>query len=223
MHKTQTPTAVILEPSCEASACVIWLHGLGADGHDFEGLVPQLGLPVEHSVRFVFPHAPVQPVTINLGESMRAWYDIRSMDLQADVDWPGVDTSVARVQQLMSEQIQAGIPAERLLIAGFSQGGLVALEAAMSFESPLAGILALSTYWPPRPDLQTGVQPPTTPVMIAHGLYDPICPCTLSEQTRQRCLEAGFDPLYHTYPMQHEVCAEEVGDIRAFLKNTLLT
>ena len=221
MQKIETPTALTLEPASPAVACVIWLHGLGADGYDFEALIPQLGLPADHSVRFVFPHAPMQPVTINLGERMRAWYDIRSMDLLAEIDWPGIEASVERVQHLIAEQKQLGLPSERLLVAGFSQGGLVALEAAMRHESPLAGIMALSTYWPEGAQAAIA-QPVTTPVWIGHGLYDPICAHALSEQTRQRCLDAGFNPQYHSYPMQHEICADEVADIRAFFQRTLL-
>ncbi|KUJ72796.1 alpha/beta hydrolase [Thiomicrospira sp. WB1] len=225
MQKQETENALIMAPETKPRACVIWLHGLGADGYDFEGVLPHLSLPKTHGVRFVFPHAPVQPVTVNLGDSMRAWYDIRSMDLMSEVDWQGIDQSVGRIQRLIEAQRQEGIGTERIVLAGFSQGGVIALETAMRLQTPLAGIMGLSTYWPeagPQERTQSLNQPRGTPVFLAHGQMDPICAVSLYDAARQRLSEAGFDVEAHTYPMQHEICAEEIGHIGEFIKRTLL-
>lgn len=213
---------IVLEPKSTADACVIWLHGLGADGHDFENIVPELELPEDHSIRFVFPTAGKMPVTVNLGSEMTAWYDIRSLDLLSDVDWEGVDQSVQFVHELIESQISSGIESDKILLAGFSQGGMVILNAGLTFEKPLAGMMALSTYFPtPNSAGENFLQPKTCPVFMAHGMDDPVCPFFVAEQSRQKLIELGLQLQWHTYPMQHQVCLDEIKDMAAFVRQCL--
>lgn len=226
MLENDFPSAkpIILEPNQTVDACVIWLHGLGADGHDFEPIVPELGLPENHGVRFVFPNAPVRPVSVNLGQSMTAWYDIYEMDLLAKVDWKGIEASVQYLHQLVCEQLENGIAPDRILLAGFSQGGVVALYSALSFELPLAGILALSTYFPGFDQAPTDLslkQPLTCPVFYGHGTSDPICPFSAAERSRETMKRLGLTVEWHGYPMAHQVCLEEIADMSRFIRQTL--
>lgn len=215
---------IVLEPKTKADACVIWLHGLGADGHDFENIVPELRLPADHAVRFVFPTARKIPVTVNLGSEMTAWYDIRSLDLLNDVDWEGVDNSVQFVHELIESQISSGIDSDKILLAGFSQGGMIILNAGLTFEKPIAGLMALSTYFPePRGADVSFSQPKSCPVFMAHGMNDPVCPFVAAEQSRQTLIRLGLQPQWHTYPMQHQVCLDEIKDMGAFIRQCLMT
>ncbi len=196
---------------------VIWLHGLGADGHDFEAIVPELrlGLPV----RFVFPHAPMRPVTINGGMAMRAWYDILGFDRHAQEDAAGIRASAVAVGQLVEREIERGIPSERIVLAGFSQGGAVALHTALREPRPLAGVLALSTYLPLATSLasERSAANAGVPIFMAHGTSDSVLPLSLGESSR-RALEAlGYVVDWHSYSMAHSVCLEEVGAIGAWL------
>jgi len=203
---------VVNETAANPEWAVIWLHGLGADGHDFAPIVPELLRPHWPAIRFVFPHAPVQPITINNGVPMRAWYDILGMDFRLRADKDGVAASVQALGALVDAEIARGIPAERILLAGFSQGGAVILSAALRWTRPIAGLIALSTY---LPDLQAaadarvadGIRPP---VFMAHGQHDPVIPLAVAVDTAGVLKTLGFPIQWHAYPMAHAVCAEEL-------------
>lgn len=210
-----------MNPEGEIRACIIWLHGLGADGSDFVPLVPQLGVR-EQGVRFVFPHAPVQPVTINGGMRMRAWYDIRFPDLGREIDADGIRRSAEALAELV-ERETAMLETGRIVLAGFSQGGVIALHAGLCMQTPVAGIIALSTYLG-LPEVLTdgdGAVHRATPIFLGHGLQDPVVPLAMAETSRDYLLGAGCPLTYHNYPMQHAVCAEEVADIAHWLGSRL--
>lgn len=217
---------LILEPPAgtEVRASVIWLHGLGASGHDFEPLIPELGL-LEHGVRFVLPHAPDQPVTINGGAVMPAWYDIRRPDIDAAPDTDGIRRSVEYLHQLVATETAAGLPAAAVLVAGFSQGGVIALHAGLAHPEPLGGVLALSTYLA-LPEALSREMPPANrgvPVFLAHGEADPVVPFALAEAARERLTGLGCEVEFHAYPMPHTVSLDEVADIRAWLHARLVS
>ena len=196
---------------------VIWMHGLGADGHDFEPIVPELRLGIP--VRFVFPHAPMRPVTINGGMAMRAWYDILGFDRHAKEDAAGIRASATAVGELIEREIERGIPSERIVLAGFSQGGAVALHTALREPRPLAGVLALSTYLPLAASLasERSAANAGVPIFMAHGTSDSVLPFSLGESSR-RALEAlGYVVDWRSYSMAHSVCLEEIGAIGAWL------
>ena len=223
MKNHETPSAVIVEPAQPANAVVIWLHGLGADGHDFVPIVPELSLPAGLNVRFIFPHAPVRPVTLNGGMRMRAWYDIKSLsrsDLQDDA---GIRESAATVMQIVAEQRKAGIAANRTVIAGFSQGGAITLHAVCRLREPLAGAMALSTYLPLHDTLpkELTAAGKATPVLMCHGKADPVLPLSMGTSSRDGLKGWGMSVEWHEYPMAHAVCAEEIDDISAWLGRVL--
>jgi phospholipase/carboxylesterase len=196
---------------------VIWLHGLGADGHDFEPLVPELDLGF--AARFVFPHAPVRSVTINGGMRMRAWYDIFGFGGNQRQDAAGIRASAAAVTRLIDREVQRGVPTERIVLAGFSQGGAIALHTALREPRPLAGVLALSTYLPLAETLaaERSEANARLPILMAHGTADAMLPLSLAESSR-RALEAqGYAVDWHVYPMAHAVCAAEIATIAAWL------
>ena len=204
------------ETGAQPSWSVLWLHGLGADGHDFAPIVPELVRREWPALRFVFPHAPVRPVTINGGMPMRAWYDIRDLDLAHRADLEGVAASVADVEALVAREEARGVPPERLLLAGFSQGGAVTLAAGLARTRPLAGLVALSTYLPMgAAQAQAACVPeaPAQPVFMAHGQFDPVVPQRGGEAAAQALRALGFGVEWRTYPMQHTVCAEEIRDL----------
>ncbi|WP_339344820.1 dienelactone hydrolase family protein [uncultured Alcanivorax sp.] len=210
---------VEIEPSAQATASVIWLHGLGASGHDFEPIVPELQLPAGLAVRFIFPHAPQIPVTVNGGMVMPAWYDILAMDIDRKVDEAGVLASADAVDALIEREIARGIPSERIIIAGFSQGGAVAYQAALRHPQPLAGLLTLSTYMAmPVPPSQANA---ALPVMICHGSMDPMVPEQLGQRAAATLTELGYSPQYKSYPMEHMVCLEQIRDIGQWLTERL--
>ncbi|HEX4912290.1 MAG TPA: carboxylesterase [Permianibacter sp.] len=211
------------EPTQPAVASVIWLHGLGADGHDFEPIVPELKLPADLPIRFVFPHAPVQPVTINGGMAMRAWYDILEANLGRRVDEAGVRESSALVAELIEREIARGIPANKIVLAGFSQGGAITLFLGLRYPERLAGLLALSTYLPCPETLpaERSAAMKDVPIFMAHGSFDPIVPLALAKDTERRLRELEYAPVFHEYPMPHSVCGPEVQDIRNFLIRVL--
>jgi len=199
---------------------VIWLHGLGADGHDFAPIVPELVRPHWPAIRFVFPHAPRRPVSINNGMPMRAWYDIVSLDFRSRADAGGVAESVAQVEALIAREQARGIPCERILLAGFSQGGAITLSAGLRRQAPLAGLVALSTYLP-EVDAAAAqlVQGATAqPVFMAHGSADPVIPVQVAEHSLQVLKELGFGVEWHRYPMAHQVCAEEIQALGDWLQ-----
>jgi phospholipase/carboxylesterase len=204
--------SVINETGTDPQWAVLWLHGLGADGNDFAPIVPELLRPHWPAIRFVFPHAPVQPITINNGLPMRAWYDIVSMDFRSRADAAGVDASVQALDALIEQQIAGGIPAERILLAGFSQGGAVILSAVLRRTRPIGGLIALSTYLPDPENAAAqrapdGIRPP---VFMAHGTQDPVIPQAVAGHTAQTLKDLGFPLEWHSYPMAHQVCAEEL-------------
>jgi phospholipase/carboxylesterase len=202
-------------------ASVIWLHGLGADGHDFEPIVRELKLPV--ATRFVFPHAPVRPVTVNLGARMRAWYDILSMERTDLEDEEGIYASAAAVSELIAAEVERGTPADRIVIAGFSQGGAIALQAALRHPQRLAGVLALSTYLPLAWSLaaEKSQANASIPIFMAHGADDATLPEALGLSSRETMQAQGYEIEWHSYSMGHSVCAEEVSDINRWLIATL--
>jgi phospholipase/carboxylesterase len=202
---------------------VIWLHGLGADGHDFEPIVPELRLPSDHGVRFVFPHAPERPVTVNGGMRMRAWYDIAGVDLASKEDEEGISESTGIVEALIAREKELGVPASRIILAGFSQGGAVALHAGLRHAERLGGIMALSAYLLVADRLWDGMSAGNrlTPIFQAHGEQDPVVPMELAAYSRDRIAAVRPGPEWHTYSMPHSVCGEEIGDIRAWLVNTV--
>ncbi len=206
-----------------ADGSVIWLHGLGADGHDFEPIVPELALDKQLDLRYLFPHAPVREVTINNGIAMRAWYDIVSLDRGGPQDEDGIRESARQLDELVERELARGVPRERIVLAGFSQGGAIALHTALRQPERYAGLMALST-WLPLGDAfraevidEPGSQPRELPVFIAHGTFDPMLPIALGEATRAALEEAGFRPEWRAYPMAHAVCPEEIRDIRSWL------
>lgn len=199
---------------------VLWLHGLGADGNDFAPIVPELVRPGWPALRFVFPHAPQRAVTINGGVRMRAWYDIRSTDFTSGnlanrADEQGVWESIAQVESLIAREASRGIPPSRLLLAGFSQGGAIALGAGLRREAPLAGVIGLSTYLPmhDRAAQVVTAKARTQPLFMAHGTQDPVVPCAAGEHSATLLRGLGFSVDWHRYPMPHSVCAEEIRDL----------
>jgi len=199
---------------------VIWLHGLGADGHDFAPIVPELVRPHWPAIRFVFPHAPKRPVSINNGMPMRAWYDIVSLDFRSRADATGVAESVAQVEELIAREQARGIPRERILLAGFSQGGAITLSAGLRRGQPLAGLVALSTYLPEVDAAAAQLVEGATaqPVFMAHGSADPVIPVQVAEHSLQVLRQLGFDVEWHRYPMAHQVCAEEIHALGDWLQ-----
>lgn len=198
---------------------ILWLHGLGADGHDFAPIVPELVRPDWPALRFVFPHAPVRAVTINAGVRMRAWYDITNLDLARRADESGVAESIVQVEALVAREAERGIPAHRLILAGFSQGGAIALAAGLLRATPFAGLVALSTYLPMHDRaaqrLATGAN--AQPVFMAHGLQDPVVPFAAGATSAQLLAALGFRVEFHRYAMAHSVCAEEIRDLGDWL------
>ena len=205
------------------SAAVIWLHGLGADGHDFEPLVPELAWPGAPDIRYVFPHAPVRPVTINAGMAMRAWYDIVSLTAGRDHDQRGITDSMAQATALIRRERQRGIEADRIVVAGFSQGGAVALQAALRYPERLAGLVALSTYLllDDRLEQEAGEANRGLPVFFGHGTQDPMVPCGLGQMAADRLRGMGYAVEWHDYPMPHAVCPDEVRDLVGWLRARL--
>ena len=219
--ETNDPGSISIEPASPAQASVIWLHGLGSDGHDSEPIVPQLGLPRALPVRFVFPHAPMRPVTLNGGVPMRAWFDIDRLDFEGHWDESGVLASVARVEALVAAEINGGIERACIVVAGFSQGGTIALEYLLRHGAGLAGIMALSTFHAVG---VTGV--PTTvggapEIFAAHGTNDPVVPYALGERSLGAFARAGYTVRWHSYPMVHQICPPEIADIGVWLQTVL--
>lgn len=216
MQEYTDPGCVVVEASASAVASVIWLHGLGADGHDFEPIVPDLSLPADLPVRFVFPHAPVRPVTLNGGIPMRAWFDIERLDFDGEWDIVGVNASVNRLAHLVESEMTRGIAPSRVVVAGFSQGGAVVLEYLLQ-GGVAAGVIALSTFHPVGV-LGAGQAPrDAPPIFAAHGQYDPVVPYTLGADTLESLERAGYTVAWHRYPMAHQICAEEIAAIGAWL------
>jgi phospholipase/carboxylesterase len=204
-------------------AAVIWLHGLGADGHDFEPVVPQLGLPAGLAVRFVFPHAPRIPVTINGGAVMRAWYDVRAADGARRQDAAGVRRSAEQLTALIAREVGRGVAARRIVLAGFSQGGAMALHTGLRHPERLGGILALPCFLPLADTVATEAAGPNrdVPVLMAHGTQDAMIPISRGRQSRDRLLALGYRVDWREYPMPHSVSAEEIADVGDWLGRIL--
>ncbi len=210
--------AIEIETRTPPSHSVIWLHGLGADGNDFAPVTNQLSLP-DIGIRFVFPHAPLMPVSINGGFVMRAWYDILDPGLNQE-DEHGVRESQSAVVRLLDREIARGIPASRIVLAGFSQGGAIALHTGLRYAHKLAGLMALSAYLPLPSKLsqERNAVNQLTPILMAHGSLDNVVPMSRASVSRDRLTEAGYSIEWHEYPMMHAVCGEELGDIGDWLK-----
>lgn len=208
--------AVEVRPDSEPKASVIWLHGLGADGHDFPPIVPALGVPMDAGVRWIFPHAPMRPVTINAGMVMRAWYDIKSMDLERHVETEHLDASREQLEAWIAHERALGIPSEKIVLAGFSQGGAIVLYTGLQHADPLGGIMALSCYHPRAELIEPAKR--ALPIFMAHGTMDPVVPIGLAEGTVETLRANGYDPEWHAYPMPHSVAPEEVTDIGNWLR-----
>jgi phospholipase/carboxylesterase len=219
----QRPDAIVMTPASPTTASIIWLHGLGADGTDFVPLVPELRLPDDVAARFIFPNAPVRPVTVNNGMAMRAWYDIYGFGVRDREDAVGIRASATLVHRLIDKEHAAGINTQRIVLAGFSQGGAIALQAGLRYPQALAGILALSTYLPLPATLaaEASAANRALPILICHGRNDPIVPLELARSSFELLTAQGYSPRWLDYPMQHQVCAEEVIAIREWLVQVL--
>jgi len=218
---TSMPPPISIEPVIQPEACVILMHGLGTDGHDMEGLVQALEMPESAAIRFVLPHAPLRPVTINGGQEMRAWFDFIPHDEQSGTQ--DLMTASQAIETIIHEQMHTGIPSEKILLAGFSQGGVLALYTGLRFPHRLAGILSLSAYLhdftateAERHDANLAL-----PIMLAHGTMDPMVPVMRGATTRENLIRLGYDVRWFDYPIGHQVCTEELQDIVAFLRATL--
>lgn len=209
------------EPESPANATVIWLHGLGADGNDFVPIIPELGLPPTMAVRFVFPNAPSIPITINGGYVMPAWYDITAMDVERKVDTEQLLASAEQVRLLIDREIDRGIPSTRIVLAGFSQGGAVAYQAALTHMFPLAGLLCLSTYFATADSITPNSANRQIPIKVCHGTSDPMVAVKLGKSACQRLTDMGYSVEYTEYPMEHAVCPDEIADISRWLQRVL--
>ncbi|MFM1896255.1 MAG: hypothetical protein RLZZ385_1329 [Pseudomonadota bacterium] len=203
------------------TASIIWLHGLGADGSDFAAIVPQLTLSESYGIRFVFPHAPSIPVSINNGYVMPAWYDIFSLDENRDLSDEQLIESAMKVQDLIDREIERGIDSRRIIVAGFSQGGAVAYHAALSYPEPLGGIVALSTWFPTANKFPISPANQRIPILICHGARDPVVQETLGQRSLAALRSLGLNPTYHSYAMEHSVCMEEIHDISGWFRKVL--
>lgn len=214
---------VEVETGPNAAASIIWMHGLGADGHDFEPIVPELQLPDALPVRFIFPHAPQREVSINAGMQMRAWFDIKGLGVDVTEDAVGIAESAAAIHALMQQERDRGMAAERIVLAGFSQGGAMALHVGLRYADKLAGVMALSTWLPLRTHFAQEAAPANadTGIFMAHGSYDPMVPCKFGEYSRDMLQQQGYQVNWRAYPMQHQLCLEEIADIGRWLREML--
>ncbi|HEY9447059.1 MAG TPA: dienelactone hydrolase family protein [Burkholderiales bacterium] len=215
-----------LQTGDKPAASVIWMHGLGADGNDFAPIVNELELTGTGAIRFIFPHAPMQPITINNGYVMRAWYDVTFGDLEGKsrrADEKGLRASQAAIDLLVEREIGRGIPAARIVLAGFSQGGAMALQAGLRYREKLAGLMVLSSYLPLAESAAQEASPASalTPVFMAHGTQDPVVPYGMGADSKQRLIDMGYTVEWHEYPMPHSVCLDELRDIGAWLRRIL--
>jgi len=216
--------SIIVEPKSLATACVIWLHGLGDSGDGFAPIVSALNLPVDHNIRFIFPHAPEQPVTINQGYIMRSWYDIKSMDLHNRADMTGVLESEILIKALIQEQVDSGITANKIILAGFSQGGVLSLFTALRYPEKLAGILALSCYLPNADGLPENchIANKETAILQHHGEQDGVVPFSAGKMAHQLLVAQGYASQWQSYTMEHSVLPEQIADIASWLKAQLI-
>jgi phospholipase/carboxylesterase len=212
-----------VETTAKPQGSIIWMHGLGADGHDFEPIVPELVRKNERGLRFIFPNAPTRPVTINGGYAMRAWYDIIGLDRKSNEDETGIRASDALVQSLIKRENERGIPPDRIVLAGFSQGGAMALFTGTRYPEKLAGIMALSCYMllAKKFEAERAAANQSTPIFMAHGRMDNVVHPQMGEESRQLLEKNGYAVEWHTYSMPHSVCPEEIGHIAEWLRRVL--
>lgn len=212
---TSTQDAIIVKEKGTHRASVIWLHGLGADGHDFEPIVPELGLATDAGIKFIFPNAPVRPITINGGMSIRAWYDVRTANLREYEDEKSIVESTVLINQYIEQEMGNGIPSEKIIVAGFSQGGAIALHCGTRYCDKLAGIIALSTYLPLPQNLEAekSAANESTPIFMGHGMYDPVIPIDQGKASATSLKESGYEVEFIEYTMEHAVCMEEITSI----------
>ncbi len=213
---------VEIEPENTADACVIWLHGLGADGHDFEPIVPELNLPSSAGIRFIFPHAPSIPVTVNGGYVMPAWYDILDLVIDRKLDEAQLLESVASIRGFIDREIERGIDSRRIILAGFSQGGAVCYQLALTYPRPLGGLLVMSTYFATKNTIVPSPENQSIPIQIMHGTFDPVVDEALGQQAHQNLVDMDYPVNYQTYPIEHSVCLEEIQLISQWLQQRLL-
>lgn len=221
INSQNTLSCIEINPGISATKTVIWLHGLGADGSDFAPIVSELHLPDTPGIRFVFPHAPIMPVTLNNGYEMRAWFDIYDLSIDSKIDKTGISKSVQMLEALIMQEEAKGITSDNIILAGFSQGAVIALTTGLGYPKPLAGMMALSGYLPLADEVlknASGINR-ETPIFIAHGTEDPIVPYALGKATYDTLKEAGYHAAWHSYAMPHAVCAEEVRDISLWLQS----
>lgn len=213
--------SIEIQPKSAHTHSVIWMHGLGADGHDFEGIVPELHLPDDLGIHYVFPNAPIQSVTINGGMRMRSWYDILDMSVKRAVNMADIYNSSKGINLLIQKEIDQGISSGNILLAGFSQGGVLALHAGLRFTQKLAGIVALSTYLPTLPMLKAeqSVCNKNIPILMAHGSSDPVIPIEAAKETYDKLVTMNYQIEWHEYAMEHSICPEEILKIATFIKS----
>ena len=211
----------IIETKKDVDAAVIWLHGLGANGHDFVPIVPELQLPESMGIRFVFPHAPSIPITINGGMVMPAWHDILAMSMEREIDTEQIMVSSDAVIALVEREIAQGISSDRIVLAGFSQGGAVCYQAALSYKKPLAGLMAMSTYFATHKTIVPSVANKSLAIHLFHGTNDPMVPEEMGKHALEVLTLLGHEPAYKTYPMEHAVHPQEIQDISAWLQQVL--
>lgn len=213
---------LVSEPESKVNASVIWLHGLGADGKDFIGIIDQLGLPADHGVRFIFPNAPFINISINQGMLMRGWYDIFDMNMLEREDVKGIRNSQLLIEEFINHEISQGINSKRIVLAGFSQGGAMSLYTALRFKKELCAVIALSAYMPSVKQMQEqDFGHPKLPIFMAHGIFDPVVPYRLGQDTFELLLQHHYPVEWNSYPMQHTVCLEEIEAIGGFLQRCL--
>ena len=205
--------AIEQETRPNPDAAVIWLHGLGANGYDFAPIVPELNLPVELGIRFIFPHAPSIPVTVNNGFVMPAWFDILEMDINRKVDSDQLLVSAAAINRLIDRELERGIDSRRILLAGFSQGGAVAYQVALTHPKPLGGLVAMSTYFATSDLITLSEANLDLPIEIQHGVYDPVVPQALGIRAAEFLKDHGYAVIFRTYPMDHSVCSQQISHI----------
>lgn len=210
---------VEIETGPNPGHAVIWLHGMGADGNDFKPIVPELVDPAWPSLRFVFPHAPMRPITLNGGMMMRAWYDISGLEIAQKQDETGIRASIGLLEELITRENTRGVPSENIFLAGFSQGGAIVLAGGVRYAQRLGGIIALSTYLPiaGKTDVEAAAANRATPIFMAHGSLDPTIAHAMGEMSRNYLLQRGYVVEWHEYPMAHQVCAEEIADLRRWI------
>ena len=207
-----------VEPKNKANSTVIWLHGLGASGHDFEAIIPELHLPTNHRIRFIFPHAPAIPVTINSGCVMPAWYDILEMALKRKIDEKQLKQSAHTIHAFIDREVARGIDSKKIIIAGFSQGGAVGIHAGLTYPRRLAGILAMSTYFATAKSIKIAPSNQNLPIQLFHGVYDAVVPEIHGRESVKALLNLGFNPYYETFSMEHSICTEEITAISEWIQ-----